>query len=65
MYICCRLNLISGQNDFNLGHTCNKPGCESVLVLDGNMKNARQVCSCRVVGELKFAGMDGSVVIGK
>jgi len=35
-----------------------------VLVLDGNMKNARQAYSCRVVGELKFAGMDGSVVIG-
>ena len=28
------------------------------------MKNARQVCSCRDVGELKFAAMDGSVVIG-
>ena len=29
------------------------------------MKNARQTCCCRDVGELKFAGMDGSVVIGK
>ena len=29
------------------------------------MKNARQVCSCRDVGEIKFSGMDGSVVIGK
>ena len=29
------------------------------------MKNAQQVCSCRDVGESKFAGMDGSVVIGK
>ena len=28
------------------------------------MKNARQVCFCRDVGELKFVGMDGSVVIG-
>ena len=28
------------------------------------MKNARQVWSCRDVGELKFAGMDGSVVAG-
>ena len=46
-------------------HRCNKPGCESVLVLDGNMKNARQVCSCNDVGELKFAGMDGSIVVGK
>ena len=26
------------------------------------MKNARQVWSCCDVGELKFAGMDGSVV---
>ena len=35
-------------------------------MLDGNIKNARQVCSCRGVGELKFAGLDGSsVVIGK
>ena len=53
-------------NYFTTDHTCNKPGCESVLdVLDGDMKNARQVCSCRDMGELKFAGMDGSVVIGK
>ena len=34
-------------------------GCESVLELDGNMKNARQVWFRRDVGELKFAGMDG------
>ena len=27
------------------------------------MKNARQVCSCRDVGELKFAGMDGSKLL--
>ena len=39
------------------------PGCESVLLLDGNMKNARPVCSCRDVGELKFAGMDGSELL--
>ena len=45
-------------------HTCDKPGSHSVLVLDGNMKNARQVCGCRDVGELKFAGMNGSVVVG-
>ena len=45
-------------------HTCKKPGCHSVLVLDGNMKNARQVCGCCDVGELMFAGMNGSVVVG-
>ena len=47
------------------GHACSQPGCQSVLVLDGNMKNARQVCACRDVGELKFAGMNGSIVVGK
>ena len=36
-----------------------------MLVLDGNMKNARQVCFCHVVGELKFAGMHGSIAVGK
>ena len=45
-------------------HTCDKPGCCSVLVLKGNMKNALQVCVCRDVGELKFAEMNGSVVVG-
>ena len=28
------------------------------------MKNALQVCVCRDVGELKFAEMNGSVVVG-
>ena len=36
-----------------------------MLVLDVNTKNARQVGFCCDVGELKFAEMDGSVVIGK
>lgn len=40
------------------------PGCNDVLVLDGNMKNARQVCSCRDIGELQYAGMEGTVVVG-
>ena len=39
-------------------------GCEKVLVLDGNMKNARQVCMLKQVGQLHFSGMPGSVVVG-
>ena len=35
-----------------------------MLVLDGNMKNARQVCSCKDIGELHYAGMEGTVVVG-
>ena len=34
-----------------------------MLVFDGNMKNARQVCSSHDVGEIKFAGMDGSELL--
>lgn len=45
-------------------HACDVPGCKTVLVLDGNMKNAREVCLCKNVGELKFSDLKGSVVIG-
>ena len=36
-------------------------GCGNVLVIDGNMENARTVCTCSSVGKLKFDGI-GSVV---
>ena len=50
---------------YNLGHVCETPGCRNVIVVDGNMKNARQVCACRDVGELHFTGMNGSITVGK
>ena len=28
------------------------------------MKNARQVCSCKSIGQLQFDGMGGSIVVG-
>lgn len=46
-------------------HVCDVPGCNSVLVMDGNMKNARQVCLCKNVGQLQFSGLHGTVVVGK
>lgn len=45
-------------------HLCDTPGCGSVLVLDGNMKNCHQICACRDIGELKFAGLQRFVVVG-
>lgn len=33
--------------------------------MDGNMKNARQVCLCKNVGELQFSDLHGTVVVGK
>ena len=46
------------------GHQCEKNGCGSVLVVDGNMKNARTVCSVKNVGQLIFEGI-GNVTVGK
>ncbi|CAB3984460.1 Hypothetical predicted protein [Paramuricea clavata] len=45
------------------GHRCKVKGCGSIIVLDGNMKNARTVCSCNNVGEIIFDRI-GSVLIG-
>lgn len=48
-----------------LDHSCQTPGCQNVLVLDGNMKNARQVCMLKDAGELHFSTIQGTVQIGK
>lgn len=66
------LLFLSGLNDkcnffliVCLEHECDTPGCKTVCVIDGNMKNARQVCLCKHVGELHFQDLQGSVVVGK
>ncbi len=46
------------------GHQCEKSGCGSVLVVDGNMKNARAVCGVKNVGQLIFKGKE-NVAVGK
>lgn len=48
-----------------IDHICESPGCKSMLVLDGNMKNARQVCMVKDVAELHFSAINGSIVVGK
>ena len=47
-----------------LAHRCSFPGCGSVLVLDGNMKNYRDVCHAKDAGYVKFEGLDGSIKTG-
>ena len=49
----------------SLDDACDTPGCKTVLVLDGNMKNAQQVCMCKHIGELYFEDLEGTVVVGK
>ena len=43
-------------------HSCAVAGCKTVIIIDGNMKNARQVCS---FAELYFDGIPGSILVGK
>ena len=48
-----------------MDHICETAGCKTMLVLDGNMKNARQVCMVKDVAELHFSSISGSIVVGK
>lgn len=45
-------------------HRCERAGCGSVLVLDGNMKNNQEVCSAKLAGYSEFAGLAGRVWTG-
>ena len=39
-------------------HQCDFPGCENVLVLDGNMKNCRDVCNAKDAGSIILDYLD-------
>lgn len=45
-------------------HRCKCKGCGKVLVVDGNMKNNRQVCAAVNAGYVDYAGLSGSVRTG-
>jgi len=47
-----------------IAHSCQKPGCSNVLILDGNMKTCRQVCSAKEITALTFKTVNGQVVTG-
>ena len=43
---------------------CNFPGCKSVLVLDGNMKNRRDVCAASEAGFIEYESLPGAIKSG-
>ena len=43
----------------HVAHQCNIPGCRTVMVLDGNMKNYRDVCKAKDPGFIEFDGLSG------
>ena len=49
---------------FFVAHRCSFPGCGSVLVLDGNMKNHRDVCYAKDAGFIQFDGLSGLIKTG-
>lgn len=47
-----------------LAHSCTFPGCGSAIVMDGNMKNRRDVCYAKDAGYIQFDGLEGSIKTG-
>ena len=41
----------------NVAHQCKFPGCKNVLVVDGNMKNRRDVCAATEAGYVQYEGL--------
>lgn len=41
------------------GHHCDVKGCKEVLVMDGNMKNHRDIYMAREAGYITFTGLPG------
>ena len=50
--------------DNHVGHHCGTGGCGEVLVIDGNMKNNREVCFAVDAGYTEFSGLPGRVKTG-
>ena len=48
----------------HIAHRCRKAGCGTVLVIDGNMKNCRDVCAAEHAGFVEYAGLPGRVTTG-
>ena len=45
-------------------HKCIFPGCTNVMVLDGNMKNQREVCLAKDAGYITYPGLPGRIKTG-
>ena len=65
LFACIYIVDIYGMSSHvSLAHACSFPGCGSVLVLDGNMKNHRDVCYAKDAGFIQFNGLPGLIKTG-
>lgn len=47
-----------------IGHHCEDTNCKRTLILDGNMKNHRDICAARHAGFAEYEGLPGNVKTG-
>ena len=47
-----------------IDHICEYPGCQHILVLDGNLKNRRDACLAKDAGFKSYPGLPGHVKSG-
>ena len=47
-----------------IGHRCSVSGCGETIVIDGNMKNHRDVCLATEAGYVEYLGLPGRVKTG-
>jgi len=45
-------------------HQCEFPGCKGVIVMDGNMKNRRDICFAKDAGTVSYPGLPGHIKTG-
>lgn len=46
------------------GHHCDSSNCKRIIVLDGNMKNHRDICAARLAGYAEYEGLPGRITTG-
>ena len=63
-YYKCMATYIMLLYMYPVGHSCSYPGCGSVLVLDGNMKNHRDICSAKSAGSIEFKNLPVQITTG-
>ena len=57
-------NVMLSCNNIITEHRCDKKGCGEVLIIDGNMKNHRDVCLAQCAGYTEYDGLPGKVCTG-
>lgn len=48
----------------DIAHSCHYPGCGTVLVIDGNMKNRRNICAATEAGYVQYCNLPRSIKTG-